>query len=171
MLDVEQLLYTLKLGYGYPLTFLQKVSDSPNLQTGALIVREIAFQIERALVLPVSVAEKYFNHPGDTRFDYGGDLDIGKRVFIIDKRDLPVTPSNEFSFVIYDHQRYSLEVLNQFDFDECYMIKATLVKGVDVNQQIEISIQDFVYVSQSAGQMWLESVTDAVNPIGGVIKL
>ena len=170
---MRQLLYTLKHDYGHPLAVYQRTVDSVNLATGTQSIVEVPYRVQRAVVLPVSAFLKLFRLRGEGPiFRYGGDLSLKRRIFIIERRDLPgVTMTNEFSYILYDHDRYNVTTLDDFPESEAYYVIGEEVTGIDVNEQYNLSIQDWVYLVDSAGQMWTASASDSISVtdvVGGI---
>lgn len=152
MLDIQQVLYALKQDYGAPAAMYRRDPDTVDLQTGRQSITETKYSVKRAVVLPLNVFLKYFRLVGNTSFEYGGDLSVERRVFIIDRRDLPrdLVVTNEL-FIVYNHKRYSVELMSEYDFKECYYITGKQVTGTEVCEQIDVSVQSWVYVTDQVG--------------------
>lgn len=152
MLDVQQVLYTLKRDYGAPVALYKRGPETVDLQTGKQVITETKYGVHRAVVLPLNVFLKYFRLLGSTDFGYGGDLSVEQRIFIIDRRDLPrsLEVTSEM-FVIYDHRRFSVALMTDYDVRECYYLTGKLVTGTDVAEQIDASVQSWVYVTDAVG--------------------
>jgi len=163
MLDFRQLLYTLKQFYGFPIALYERAGEVLDLQTGQQSVTEVKHPVRRALVLPVSAFQKYFRHAGQVAFEYAGDLRLAKRVFIIDRRDISgLTVTNDWA-IIYDHKRYTIDILEGFEDNQSYYIAGKEVSGAPVTEQIDVCLHDWVYVSDSGGQPFDASLSDGLT--------
>lgn len=160
MNEIRRALYILKQKYGFPIGVYYRNPDTVNLQTGVMSVIETAYQIKRAIVLPFSVFAKLFRHFGNAAFNYGGDLDVERRVFVIDRRDIPSVEftNTEQWYIIYNHKRYSFEKMDNFEYKECYFITGRQVTGTQVIEQHNIQVHDWLYLAN--GFVYSEDIID-----------
>lgn len=144
LLDYRRILYELKRDFGFPVSVYKAVTNEPNLQTGETITVESRTQIRRAVILPVSAFTKFFRHATIVDFEYGGDLSVERRVFVIDQKDLRQEEVTESSSIIYDHKRYTVEMVNNFEFKQAYYVVAKHLVGQLPGEQIVQALQDWV---------------------------
>lgn len=82
------------MSYGYPVDLYRLTSSDINLATGRKDVRREKFSINRAIILPASMARKFSYDlsyvAANKNFAYGALYDVRSRLIIIDPIDLPV---------------------------------------------------------------------------------
>lgn len=161
--EIRKALYQLKQQYSFSLGLYYRNSDTVNLETGIMNVTEAVYQIKRALVLPFNLFTKFFQHFASGKFAYGDDLNIERRIFIIDRRDvrgLEIKNSDQW-YIIYNHKRYSFEKMENFEYKECYFITGKEMLGTEVMEQYEINVHDWLYLAD--GFVTSESIVDTLT--------
>ncbi len=108
---IQHVLYTFKQDYSVSLELYTRVGSAVNLETGVKTLTKLVFKIDRAVLLPRQVVRTALMLPGsgDT-FKYGGLIDQGKRIVIIDINDYPSTYEvRPNDYVVINTQRYNIK--------------------------------------------------------------
>ncbi len=163
MFDIGQLLYTLKQEYGFPLAAYRRNPDTVNLETGRQTIVEEKLAVRKGIVLPVSIFGKLYKHAGNPDFNYGGDLGIQERVFIIDRRDLRGEELTDEDYIVYKRKRYSIDLLKGFEDAQCYYLLGKAVEGTEVAEQISVSVQSWLYPTDMASPTYEAEASSTVE--------
>jgi len=139
------MLYVLKRKFAYPIAVYLRLPDQVDLETGRQNLSEVKYTIRRAIVLPFSVYAKLFQKIAD--FKYGGDLDVERRVFIIDRADLPVVISDDKFSLVFDGRRYGIEKLENFERDAAYVVVGKRVTNPSAPEQVDVVLHDWLFLS------------------------
>ena len=149
---IQQALYSLKRDYGGPITVYQGVATT-DVETGEVTRNVTVHSIRKAIVLPVKVLEavKNLGQGGlSGRLNIvGSRYDTGKRLFIIDRRDLPVV-LDLTNWIGYDSKKYTFESLEEYEFHTAYLvIGVELVGEVLLGAVHGVTVDNAVVMSQS----------------------
>lgn len=167
--EIRRALYMLKQQYGFSLSIYYRNQDVVNLATGLMTVSEVSYDVKKAIVLPYSLYAKLFKHFASSGFNYGGDLDIERRLFIIDRKDIPTVDivNTEQWYLIYAHKRYSIEKLDNYEERECYFIVAKELTGTQVSEVYNIQVHDWLYLG--SGFVHDQPISDTLILIDGAV--
>lgn len=128
---IQQALYSLKRDFGNRIVLYQGVPTA-DILTGEITRNVTGYHINRAIVLPVKVldAVKTLTQGGLAgRLNIiGSHYDTGKRLFIIDRRDLPVALSLD-DWIRYDNRKYSFDSLEEYEYHTAYLIQGSELVG------------------------------------------
>lgn len=165
--ELRQLLYELKQNYGFPIDLYKRGLEVLDMALGTQSFLETKYAIRKATILSSNIVAKYFKHNQIPDFNYGGDLTLDKRVVIIDRKTLPpgLEITQEDSF-IYQHKRYSIETIGSYDVKECYFLGIKQAKGSPTYEQIEVSLQDWIYVCDGLNRQFASNtltITDSAE--------
>lgn len=148
----RNVLYRLKRDYGVPADLYHRQSETFDLTTGRQTVDTIKLHVQRAVLLPKTVARSDFmTHasPGAARdFTYGGELGTIVREVLIDKRDVKTFSFDDYVniYVIIGGTRYEIT-----DYEELhgfyYYLKLKATPAAQLAQQKEQKIRDRITVS------------------------
>ena len=84
---IRKLLYTLKRGYGFPITLHKIESEVHNYQTGRKTPVIVTQKIDKAIILPAHLQRQFESEGQPTNFKYGALYDASMRQVIIDAND------------------------------------------------------------------------------------
>lgn len=149
---IRQTLYRLKRSYGMPLVIYCQSAETVDLTTGAKTVTKIDYSVSRAVMLPVNVLRQNLFTGGSTEanksFSYGGILQLGDRIVVIDSRDLPagVTIGLENYFAVVQNRRYEVKSVEELDCNAGYIVVLRELKGARVFQFIHLSVKHKLFV-------------------------
>jgi len=133
---IRQALYTLKRMFGGTIYLSKKTNVDTNYETGAKSEFERTYKIDRAVVMPVSVAREAVQTismiSANKQFMYGGTYDIGTRIFIVDAQDLPKDSTIETDdWLVYNDKRYQIKTREELEQATGWVIIAREVEGVN----------------------------------------
>jgi hypothetical protein len=138
---IQQALYSLKRDYGNKITVNQGV-PTVDIETGDVTRDVTSYTVHRAIVLPVKVLEavKTLGQGGLAgRLNIvGSHYDTGKRLFIIDRRDLPVAISLD-DWIRYDERKYTFDSVEEYEYHTAYLVIGTELIG-EVSQGANITV-------------------------------
>lgn len=155
---IRGVIYRLKRGYGLPLAIYQQTSSVVDLTTGAKTVSTNIVRLDRAIVLPATIHKNFIYDIGflkaNSNFTYGGIFTEGTRQIIIDRSDLPagfeIMPSDQYS-IVYDHKRYSIKSVDEYEQKMAYLITMVEVKGAPVNEVYELQVHSRLKFTETVG--------------------
>ena len=128
---IQNAIYALKREYGGSIVVYSGV-PTINIETG-VVTREVnSYAINRAIVLPVKVydAVKTLGQGGlNGRLNIvGSHFDAGKRLFIIDRRDLSIELTLS-EWIRYDGRKYMFETIEEYEYHTAYLVTAAELIG------------------------------------------
>jgi hypothetical protein len=139
---IQAVLYSLKRQYGGSITVYKKGSQDVDYDTGVKEIDKDATFVRRAIILPAKVMREATQSisviSANKAFVMGGSYDSSTRMFIIDRRDVPVLPElTEDDWLVYDGRKYEIKQFEMAEFDAAYVITGKAVLG-DVPEQIHL---------------------------------
>lgn len=134
---IRKLLYTLKKGYGFRVTFYKITSETINLETGERTPVITYQKVNKVIILPAELQRQFESNVQTKPFKYGGYYDTAIRKLIVDPRDLGDFEIEDGDYYIWEGKRY--EVSKTFDLENQ---SAILVLGRNVEGSIRYMIQD-----------------------------
>ena len=152
---IRQNIYTLKREYGGSITVYKLVDASTNLDSGVKSYSANSYEIRRAIVLPVHVVRHVIQSisliSANKKIVQGGTFDMGDRVFIIDRRDVPSTLDlMKDDWIIYDDRRYDIKAIDEYEQRTAWLIVGKLIAGVIPEQHRRTYPDDILNLTQTA---------------------
>lgn len=149
---IQNAVASLKRDYGHAISVYQGVPTT-DVETGVVTRNVTGYNIRRAIVLPVRVLEavKNLGQGGLAgRLNIiGSRYDTGKRLFIIDRRDLPVVLSLN-DWIKYDERKYSLETIDEYEYHTAYLVTGVeLIDEVSRSADYSVSATDAVTLTST----------------------
>ena len=134
--SIRRLLYSLKKGYGYPITFYRVVSETLNVETGVRTPVISYHKVDKVIILP-SILQRRFESDTLTKdFHYGSYYDTALRRLIVDPRDFSDIKNNDY--FIWEGKRYEVSQVHDLENDAALLIIGRFVEG-----SIKYEITDF----------------------------
>ncbi|KKN11706.1 hypothetical protein LCGC14_1023780 [marine sediment metagenome] len=134
---IRKLIYTLKKGYGFQVTFYKVTNETLNLETGARTPTIIYQKVNKAIILPSDLQRKFESDSTDKGFNYGAYYDTALRKLIVDPRDLGDFNIDTDDYFIVEGERF--QVVRAF---KLYNSTAILVLGRHVEGSKRYMITD-----------------------------
>jgi hypothetical protein len=139
---IRKLIYTLKRGYGFPVTFYKVTDETLNLETGERTPTIEYKKVNKTIILPSELQRKFETDSVSKSFNYGAYYDTALRKVIIDTRDLADFNIDVDDYFIVDGERFTVgRVFN------LYNGTAFLVIGRQVEGGIRYAITDITIES------------------------
>lgn len=145
--QIQLALYSLKRQYGGTIDLYSLVSSDTDVRTGVKTVSATLTRIWRAVVLPVRVSREVVQSisqiSANKEFVMGGGYDRGVREFIIDRRDTPdLTVLNLDDWIVYNNRKYQIKVVEEFEFDAGWIVRAHELIGERPEQIIVLNAEN-----------------------------
>ena len=152
---IRQNIFTLKREYGSSITVYKLLDASTNLDSGVKSYTSNSYEIRRAVVLPVHMVRHVIQSisliSANKKIVQGGTFDMGDRVFIIDRRDVPSTLElMKDDWVIYDDRRYDIKTIDEYEQKTAWLIVGKLIAGVVPEQHRRTYPDDTLNLTQTA---------------------
>ena len=130
----RQIIYRLKRAFGQSITYVQIIATDYNITTGKMSRYKNAIAIRRAIVLPKDIKRDFIYDlsyiAANKNFTYGAYFDHGKRVFIIDVRDIPTIQPSINDQIIFDSLTYNVAKIEHTEDRKGYILLGEIVEGI-----------------------------------------
>ena len=111
--QIRRVLYALKRQYGGMVTVYQNGTVTTDTKTGETARTKTATRIQRAIVLPVTISREVKQSisliSANKQMVMGGGFEVGKRMFIIERRDCPNLVLHKADWLVYNSRRYAID--------------------------------------------------------------
>src|SRR4030042_729535 len=136
---IRRCIYQMKREYGGDIQINVLGTVNTNYQTGGKSAYWTAYNISRAVVLPVRIKREVVQTismiSANKKFVQGGTFETGTRTFIIDRRDCPALPAiNKEDWIVYDNKRYEIKWVDEFEQGTAWLIIGKELEGADRNK-------------------------------------
>lgn len=144
---IRTLLYTLKKGYGFPITLHKVTGESLNMQTGKRTPTIVTQKVNKAIILPATAQLKFEYGGISPNFKYGALFDTSLRQVIIDAQDVVNFEIETDDYFIWDGERWQVAKVTNMEYGTGYTIIARMVEGsprhmvecVNLESQIQLT--------------------------------
>jgi hypothetical protein len=131
--QIRHVLYALKRQYGGAITVYQNGTVTTDTKTGEVTRTKTATRIHRAVVLPVTISRELKQSisviSANKMTVTGGYFEVGKRLFIIERRDAPNLALQECDWIGYNSRKYAIENFEEYEFDTAYVVTGKEMPG------------------------------------------
>lgn len=142
---IRTLLYTLKKGYGFPITLHKVTDESLNMQTGKRTPTIVTQKVDKAIILPATAQLKFEYDraytAANSAFTYGALFDTALRQVIIDAQDVIDFEIETDDYFIWDNERWQVSKVMDMEFGTGYTIIARMVEGSPRHMVEEIALE------------------------------
>lgn len=154
---IRQALYALKRTYGASIDIYKLVSTDTDVRTGTKTIDKTVYPVARAIVLPETMkrAAKQVSALAATSKDVmspgAGTYDTGRRIFLIDRLDVPTLPDlSSDDWIVYDNGKYQVAEVEALEVNSGWAITAKRIVG-EIPEQIKFGVvnQTLSLVSQA----------------------
>jgi hypothetical protein len=126
---VRDTIYQLKREYGLSATIFQKVSETVDIDTGA-VTNNIRFKhIARAIMLPVTLSRTLFQT----------EYDSNSRIIYIDNSDLGTLVLAKDNWIVFNSKKYLVNDVTTYDNNLATVAELKESLGSDVSSDFEIT--------------------------------
>jgi hypothetical protein len=150
---IQNVLYKLKLDYGFPIDIYRFTSQVIDTATGAIQQTRIKVEIPLAVIMSEQDSRKFSYSRAfiaeNRAFTFGGYFDVGIRVCIVDAQDLPVDfiPQIDDYFVA-EEIRYQVSKVGNLMGDYGFLVALKETKGLEALQIIDLAVCSNVQLGQ-----------------------
>jgi hypothetical protein len=145
---VRSVTYQMKKQYGGEITLYKLVSAATDRSTGVKTETHTSVYIRRAVVLPVRVKRELIQSisqiSANKKLVMGGNFDVGVRMFIVDRRDAPGFELTNDDWIVYDHTRYDIEAIDEYEQATSWLITARAIEGAAPYEDIRANGTDYI---------------------------
>lgn len=151
---IRRCIYQMKREYGGPITVYRLINTDTDLQTGVKTVNRDSIDVVRAVVLPNRLTREAIQSisviSADKKIVQGGTYDPGKRVFIIDRADVPDWDLEQDDWIVYENKRYDIKAIDEFEQKTAWLVIAKEVEGVTPEQDHRETTESLMTLEDSA---------------------
>lgn len=142
------MIYQLKRRYGKRANIVWRVSSTTDLETGKRTIPTDSQSVERAILLPTTVAREFDKNTREDAFQYGGLFDARTRTIIIDLKELPADfkIKNDY-WIVFDTERY--EITEYTLHMDAYFIKAKQIENIEPGNDVQLAYYEFLNLKQT----------------------
>ncbi len=150
--SIRQTLYMLKRQYSGTIDIYTLVSSNTDPRTGEVVTNKEVVSVDRAIILPARITREVKKSisqiSANKMFVVGGTYDAARRLFIVDRNDVPDLQLTNNSYVVYRNRKYEIETIQEFEFETGWIITGRELMG-EVPQQVHLlNADNFVSLSQ-----------------------
>jgi len=144
--QMQTALYALKRQFGGPITIYRLLSSEVNPQTGEATVRTQVTRVRRAAILPALFTRDVVRNisiiSADKQMVQGGNFDVSRRVFIIDRRDARSLALSQDDWLVWDGVKYQFENIKELEFRTGWIITGKALLGeTDLETGLQQSLE------------------------------
>ena len=138
---VRDVIYSLKMEYGEPLTIGILLPGTANLLTGQKNDQFVEHKIRRAIRLPNSISFDYLRAVGIIPQQKGMSIPVGSFSILIDRKDLPDNrvPTPSKSFATCGPRRFDIVKVDDYQYAYILWVKELLGSTIPSNVQTSIT--------------------------------
>lgn len=137
---IRNVIYQMKRQYGGSITLYRLISAATDRATGVKSETHESVYIKKAVVLPANVYREVIQSisqiSANKKLVMGGNFDLGIRVFIIDRRDAPGYTITNDDWIVYDHKRYDIDSIDEFEQATAWLVTARAIGGAPPNEDV-----------------------------------
>lgn len=152
---IGRTLYMLKRRYGGTINIYTLISSLTNQETGIVTLVKDLVQVRRAIVLPAKlqreIRKSISQISANKMFVTGGTYSAGRRIFIVDRTDVPTLTLTENSYVVYRDRKYEIESYQEFEFESGWTI---------VGRELVGEVPEQIYLLKADSLLELEGATN-----------
>jgi hypothetical protein len=135
---VRSAIYAMKRQFGCPILIRRKLNSWSDPQTGVTSSSIKTIRIRRAVVLQGVVTREAKQSisliTAQKQMVQGGGFDVGKRTFIIERRDIPPEVVRDFTlqkddWIVYDGKHYDIDTLTEYECRTAWVVIGKEIRG------------------------------------------
>lgn len=139
--QIKVVLYRLKRSFGLPMIYRRRLSDTYDLETGALTAVVVDIPIRRGILMPLDQVRKFAYDltyiAANKNFTYGGFFDKLAKVVILEQSDLPRHfQPNLNDFIIIDSVEYCISKMELSEQNVAWVIGISSVTEKPLVEQL-----------------------------------
>lgn len=142
---IRQTLYMLKRHYGGTINIYTIGSSNTDPRTGVVTETRSVVRVDRAVILPARISREVKRSisqiSANKMFVVGGTYDARRRLFIVDRNDVPDLTLTNNSYLVNRNRKYEIEEVQEFEFEAGWVIVGRELVG-EVPEQIHLLYAD-----------------------------
>jgi hypothetical protein len=151
-------IYSMKRQFGALILIRRREGAATDPQTGEATGVVKTWLVRRAPILPEDIARNAKQSisliTAQKQMVEGGGFDVGKRVFLIDCKDMPRGfKLQKDDWIVFDSKHYDIDTLSNYGFDAAWVVTGKelvgRVEGMDIHN---LSVTQNLEVSDAASQ-------------------
>ncbi len=146
---IRKILYTLKRGYGFPITLHKITDETHNYETGKKVPTIITKKINRAIILPATLRRVFESDSLPTDFKYGALYNSSLRQVIIDANDLDDFEIEINDYLIWNEKKWQVSQVQELEYQTAYNLLIKMVEGTIRHMVEEVSLETNLQLSQT----------------------
>jgi hypothetical protein len=140
---IRRVLYRLKRRYGATADYYRISANTVDESTGLSTQTRTKYTIKRVIRLPVRLIRdnEYQTSflTANRNFIYGATYDKDIQVFVIDAKDITITPSHD-DYIIVGDSRFNVKEVEKLDYNLGYTVIAEAIEGDNLDRIFEEAI-------------------------------
>lgn len=150
---IRRLIYTLKRGFGFPVTFYKVTSETLNLETGVRTPVIEYHRVNKAVVLPEDLLRRFETDSVNKSFNYGAYYDSALQKLLIDPRGLADFNIDVDDYFIVDGQRFQVgRVFNLYN-GTAILVIGRYVEGSKRYAITDVTIESTMQPTQTVARV------------------
>ena len=142
---IRQTLYMLKRAYGGTINIYTIGGSNTDPRTGIVTETRSVVRVNRAVILPARISREVKRSisqiSANKMFVVGGTYDARRRLFIVDRNDVPNLTLTNNSYIVDRDRKYEIEEVQEFEFEAGWVITGRELVG-EVPEQIHLLYAD-----------------------------
>lgn len=142
---VKEVIYSLKGRFGIAVDLIWLISTSTNVETGKVTNLRDKKRIRKAILLPTKESFQFTFDlayiAASKNFTMGALYEVGERLFIIDRKDIPGIELTPGMYFLRGDKRWDIKDVRAFEEDAAYVVLA--------KQDVAVQLEDVVEASAS----------------------
>lgn len=154
---IRNVLYKLKLDYGFPIDLYRFTGQDVNTATGTITRTRIKVEVDLAVIMSEQDSRKFAYSRAfiaeNRAFTFGGYFDVGVRMCILDALDLPeeFVPKID-DYLVAEGIRYQVTHVTNLMGDYGFLMAVKETKGLEPFQILNIPVHSKVCLRQGANR-------------------
>lgn len=148
---IQKILYRLKRKHGQEVDYYGIVPGVDDVETGETTAStKTVIRLKRGITFDIKILNQFDYQGFGQSFKYGGQVEVGDKFLILDKRDLPRTfvPNND-DYIVFENRRYALKSWEVLDAGAGYFLHLRYTQGVQPNQILVETLKHAITVTQT----------------------
>ena len=153
---MKRALYNLKRQFGGTIDIYTLSTAATDPKTGDVTATRDVITVDRAIVLPArmvrEVKKSISQISANKMFVVGGTYDAGRKIFIVDRSDVPDLQLTNNSYIVYRGRKYEIEEVQEFEFEAGWIITSRELVGETPEQIHVLHADNLLDLQQEASQ-------------------
>lgn len=149
---IRRLIYTLKRGYGFPVTFYKVTDETLDLETGERTPTIEYQEVKKTIILPSDLQRRFETDAVSKDFSYGAYYDTALRKLIVDPRDLDDFNIEVDDYFIIDGDRFQVGRVFDIQKGTAILVIGRHTEGSKRYAITDVTIESTMQPTQEVGE-------------------